>query len=47
VYEKLDEIETRYEELQQKMADQAVAVDVAAFRETMKAVSEIEDVVAK
>ena len=47
MYEKLDEIEKRYEELQQKMADPAVAVDVAAFRDTMKAVSEIDDVVAK
>jgi peptide chain release factor 1 len=47
MYEKLDEIEKRYEELQQKMGDPAVAVDVAAFRDTMKAVSEIDDVVAK
>ena len=47
MYEKLDEIEKRYEELQQKMADPAVAVDVAAFRDTMKAVSEIDDVVMK
>ena len=47
MYEKLDEIEKRYEELQQKMADPAVATDVAIFRDTMKAVSEIDDVVAK
>src|SRR5258706_5462317 len=47
MYEKLDEIEKRYEELQQKMADPAVATDVAVFRDTMKAVSEIDDVVAK
>ncbi|HEV7486047.1 MAG TPA: peptide chain release factor 1 [Thermoanaerobaculia bacterium] len=47
MYEKLDEIEKRYEELQQKMADPGVATDVAVFRDTMKAVSEIDDVVFK
>jgi peptide chain release factor 1 len=47
MYEKLEEIEKRYEELQQKMADPGVATDVAVFRDTMKAVSEIDDVVAK
>src|SRR3954466_14811131 len=47
MYEKLDEIEKRYEELQQKMADPGVATDVKVFRDTMKAVSEIDDVVAK
>jgi peptide chain release factor 1 len=47
MFEKLDEIEKRYEELQQKMADPGVATDVAVFRDTMKAVSEIDDVVAR
>jgi peptide chain release factor 1 len=47
MYEKLDDIERRYEELQQKMADPVVATNVAVFRDTMKAVSEIDDVVAK
>ncbi|HEY0140281.1 MAG TPA: peptide chain release factor 1 [Thermoanaerobaculia bacterium] len=47
MYEKLHEIEKRYEELQQKMADPSVATDVAVFRETMKSVSEIEPVVFK
>jgi peptide chain release factor 1 len=47
MYEKLDEIEKRYEELQQNMADPGVATDVAVFRDTMKAVSEIDDVVFK
>src|SRR5437764_6950050 len=47
MYEKLDEIEKRYEELQQKMADPGVATDVKVFRDTMKAVSEIDDVVFK
>jgi len=47
MYEKLDEIEKRYDELQRKIADQSVATDVALFRDTMKAIAEIEDVVAK
>ena len=47
MYEKLDDIEKRYDELQRKIADQAVATDVALFRDTMKAIAEIEDVVAK
>ena len=45
--EKLDEIEQRYEELQRKIADPSVATDVATFREAMKAIAEIEEVVAK
>jgi peptide chain release factor 1 len=44
---KLDDIEKRYDELQRKLADPGVATDVAVFRETMKAVSEIGDVVMK
>ena len=47
MYEKLQEIEKRYEELQQKMADPSIVTDVAAYRETMKSVSEIGEVVAK
>ncbi|HEX7705535.1 MAG TPA: peptide chain release factor 1 [Thermoanaerobaculia bacterium] len=45
--EKLNEIEKRYEELQRKIADPSVATDVSAYREAMKAISEIDDVVAK
>jgi peptide chain release factor 1 len=44
---KLEEIEKRYDELQQKLADPGVATDVAAYRDTRKAVSEIGEVVAK
>jgi peptide chain release factor 1 len=44
---KLNDIEKRYDELQRKLADPGVATDVAVFRETMKAVSEIGDVVMK
>jgi peptide chain release factor 1 len=47
MYEKLDEIEQRYDELQRKIADPSVATDVAVFREAMKSISEIQEVVAK
>ncbi|HEV7243175.1 MAG TPA: peptide chain release factor 1 [Thermoanaerobaculia bacterium] len=47
MYEKLDEIEKRYEELQRKIEDPSVVTDVSAFRTTMKSISEIEEVVAK
>jgi peptide chain release factor 1 len=47
MYSKLNDIEKRYDELQRKLADPGVATDVAVFRETMKAVSEIGDVVMK
>jgi peptide chain release factor 1 len=47
MYDKLNDIEKRYEELQRKIADPAVVTDVSAYRDTMKAIAEIEDVVAK
>lgn len=47
MYEKLAEIERRYEELQRKIEDPSVVNDVAGFRETMKSISEIGEVVAK
>ena len=47
MYEKLDEIEKRYEELQRKIADPSVVTDVSAYRTTMKSIAEIEEVVAK
>jgi protein subunit release factor A len=47
MYEKLDEIEKRYDELQRKIADPGVATDVAVFRDSMKAIAEIEEVTAK
>ncbi|HEV7921991.1 MAG TPA: peptide chain release factor 1 [Thermoanaerobaculia bacterium] len=47
MYEKLDEIEKRYDELQRKIGDPGVTTDVAAFREAMKAIAEIEEVTAK
>jgi peptide chain release factor 1 len=47
VYEKLEEIEKRYEELQRKSSEPDVVTDVKAYRETMKAIAEISDVVAK
>jgi peptide chain release factor 1 len=47
MFSKLDDIEKRYEELQRKIEDPSIATDVAAFREAMKAIAEIQDVVAK
>ncbi|HEX2122663.1 MAG TPA: peptide chain release factor 1 [Thermoanaerobaculia bacterium] len=47
MYEKLNEIEKRYEELQRKIADPSVVTDVSAYRTTMKAIAEIEEVVEK
>jgi len=47
MYDKLTDIEKRYDELQEKIGDPSVARDVKAFREAMKAISEIRDVVVK
>src|SRR5688572_10938986 len=47
MYEKLNEIEKRYEELQRKIENPAIVTDVSAYRDTMKAIAEIEEVVAK
>jgi len=45
--EKLQDIEKRYDELQRKIADPTIVADVRNFRDTMKAISEIQEVVAK
>jgi peptide chain release factor 1 len=47
MYDKLEEIERRYDELQKRLAEPEVMNDRAAYRETMKSVREIEDVVVK
>jgi peptide chain release factor 1 len=47
MWDKLQDIERRYDELQEKIADPAIVSNVATFRHTMKAISEIEDVVRK
>jgi peptide chain release factor 1 len=47
MYEKLEEIERRYEELQRKIADPSVVTDIAAYRDAMKAIAEIGEVVSK
>ena len=47
MYEKLEEIERRYEELQRKIADPSVVTDVSAYRTTMKSIAEMEEVVVK
>src|ERR1700737_4410230 len=45
--EKLDQLETRYHELQAKASDPKITTDRSAYRDTMKAISEIEEVVSK
>src|SRR4051812_44446365 len=45
--EKLEQLEQRFNELQQKVADPAVFSDMTAYRDTMKAISEIQEVVTK
>jgi peptide chain release factor 1 len=47
MYDKLNEIEKRYEELQRKIENPSIVNDVAAYRDTMKAIAEIEEVVTK
>jgi peptide chain release factor 1 len=47
MYEKLQEIEKRYQELQRKIEDPSIVTDVAAYRTTMKSIAEIEEVVEK
>lgn len=47
MYSKLEEIEKRYEELQAKLGEPDVVTDVAVYRDTMKAISEISEVVVK
>ena len=47
MYDKLEEIEKRYDELHRKIAQPDVATDVKQFREAMKSIAEMSDVVAK
>jgi peptide chain release factor 1 len=47
MYDKLNEIEKRYEELQRKIENPAIVTDVSAYRDTMKSIAEIEEVVVK
>jgi peptide chain release factor 1 len=47
MHDKLEELEKRYEELQVKIADPGIVSDMNVYRETMKNVSEIEEVVQK
>ena len=47
MFDKLHDIEKRLDELQQRLADPSVATDPKTFRDTMKAITEISDVVAK
>jgi peptide chain release factor 1 len=45
--QKLEQLEKRYDELQQKIADPSITADIANYRDTMKAIAEIEPVVSK
>ena len=45
--EKLERLEQRYDELQAKVSDPNITSDIATYRDTMKAISEIEEVVTK
>jgi peptide chain release factor 1 len=47
MYDKLNDIEKRYEELQRKSSDPSIVTDVKAFRDTMKAIAEIEEITVK
>ena len=47
MFSKLEDIEQRYNELQRKSSEPEVVTDVKAYRDTMKAISEISEVVAK
>ncbi len=45
--EKLEQLEQRYTELQAKVSDPNITSDIATYRDTMKAIAEIEEVVSK
>ncbi|HJT17869.1 MAG TPA: peptide chain release factor 1 [Thermoanaerobaculia bacterium] len=45
--EKLEQLDQRYNELQAKVADPGIVSDLNVYRDTMKAISEIEEVVTK
>ncbi|HEY0593906.1 MAG TPA: PCRF domain-containing protein, partial [Thermoanaerobaculia bacterium] len=47
MFEKLVEIERKYDDLQRRLAEPEIVGDVAKYRETMKALAEIEGVVKK
>ena len=47
MFSKLEEIEKRYDELQRKSSEPDVVTNVKAYRDTMKAISEISDVVTQ
>jgi peptide chain release factor 1 len=47
VYEKLQEVEDRYEELAQRLSDPSIVSDLQEYHRVAKAHSDLEDVVAK
>ena len=47
MYSKLEDIEKRHDELQRKLSQPDVVTDLNVYRETMKALSDIQEIVAK
>src|SRR5687768_15941146 len=47
MYSKLEDIEKRHDELQQKLSQPDVVTDLTVYRETMKALSDIQEIVAR
>jgi peptide chain release factor 1 len=47
MFSKLEDIEKKYEELQERISDPGIVSDMTRYRETMKSVAEIEEVVRK
>jgi len=47
MFDKLEEIEKRYEEIQQRLADPTLVSDLKAYRETLRANAEIGSLVAR
>ncbi|PYQ48427.1 MAG: peptide chain release factor 1, partial [Acidobacteria bacterium] len=45
--EKLEQLEKRYEQLQTKVSDPNIVSDLTVYRDTMKTLAEIEEVVGK
>src|SRR5688500_11797716 len=47
MFEKLEAFETKYNQLQEQIADPALMADLPRYRETLKSVSEIQGIVEK
>lgn len=47
MFDKLDEIEQRYEDLQVKISDPDITSDISVYRQTMKSIAELGELVSK